>query len=143
VLIINKELLKINGKFLGYMVKTPYLYVVKGLVRCLPQRIKNYNMNTIYNNFAASKMSNNPKFEVIVSFTDFLGKTHNIVCKSRPKLKEANEFLKMFKSETVRINSILSEYPVVLGKFPKKYHSEIKRELASAGFSTVSNFLIK
>jgi hypothetical protein len=143
VLILNKELLKINGKCLGYMVKTPYLYVVKGLVRCLPQRIKNYNMNTIYNNFAASKMSNNPKFEVIVSFTDFLGKTHNIVCKSRPKLKEANEFLKMFKSETVRINSILSEYPVVLGKFPKKYHSEIKRELASAGFSTVSNFLIK
>jgi hypothetical protein len=143
VLILNKEFLKIIGKCLGYMVKTPYLYVVKGLVRCLPQRIKNYNMNTIYNNFAASKMSNNPKFEVIVSFTDFLGKTHNIVCKSRPKLKEANEFLKMFKSETVRINSILSEYPVVLGKFPKKYHSEIKRELASAGFSTVSNFLIK
>jgi len=24
--------------------------------------IKNYNMNTIYNNFAASKMSNNPRF---------------------------------------------------------------------------------
>jgi hypothetical protein len=143
VLILNKEFLKIIGKCLGYMVKTPYLYVVKGLVRCLPQRIKNYNMNTIYNNFAASKMSNNPKFEVIVSFTDFLGKTHNIVCRNRKKLAEANQFLKMFKSETVRINSILSEYPVVMGKFPKKYHSEIKRELASAGFSTVSNFLIK
>jgi hypothetical protein len=142
VLILNKEFLKIIGKCLGYMVKTPYLYVVKGLVRCLPQRIKNYNMNTIYNNFAASKMSNNPKFEVIVSFTDFLGKTHNIVCRNRKKLAEANQFLKMFKSETVRINSILSEYPVVMGKFPKKYHSEIKRELATAGFSTVSNFLI-
>jgi hypothetical protein len=143
VLIINKELLKINGKFLGYMVKTPYLYVVKGLVRCLPQRIKNYNMNTIYNNFAASKMSNNPRFEVVVSFRDFLGKEHNIVCKNRKKLAEANQFLKMFKTESVKINSILSEYPVVMGNFPKKYHSEIKRELASAGFSTVSNFLIK
>jgi hypothetical protein len=88
-------------------------------------------------------MSNNPKFEVIVTFTDFLGKTHNIVCRNRKKLAEANQFLKMFKSETVRINSILSEYPVVMGKFPKKYHSEIKRELAAAGFSTVSNFLIK
>jgi hypothetical protein len=87
-------------------------------------------------------MSNNPKFEVIVTFTDFLGKTHNIVCRNRKKLAEANQFLKMFKSETVRINSILSEYPVVMGKFPKKYHSEIKRELATAGFSTVSNFLI-
>jgi hypothetical protein len=143
VLILNKELLKIIGKCLGYMVKTTYLYVVKGLVRCLPQRIKNYNMNTIYNNFAASKMSNNPRFEVVVSFRDFLGKEHRIVCKNRKKLAEANEFLKMFKTESVKINSILGEYPVVMGKFPKKYHSEIKRELASAGFSTVSNFLIK
>ena len=98
---------------------------------------------TQYNNFAASKLSNNPKFEVLVSYTDFLGKQHNIVCKSRPALKRANEFLKMFKTESVAINKILSEYPVVMGKFPTKYHSEIKRELASAGFSTVSNFLIK
>ena len=100
-------------------------------------------MNTIYNNFAASKMSNNPKFSVTVEFTDFLGKQHRIVCNSRRKLAEANEFLKMFKSESVKINQILSEYPVVMGMFPKKYHSEIKRELASAGFSTVSKFLIK
>jgi hypothetical protein len=98
---------------------------------------------TQYVNFSASKLSNNPKFEVLVSFTDFMGKTHNIVCKTRKKLIEANQFLKMFKTESVKINAILSEYPVVLGKFPKKYHSEIKKELASAGFSTVSNFLIK
>jgi hypothetical protein len=98
---------------------------------------------TQYVNFSASKLSNNPKFEVLVSFTDFMGKTHNIVCKTRKKLVEANQFLKMFKTESVKINAILSEYPVVMGKFPKKYHSEIKRELASAGFSTVSNFLIK
>ena len=103
-------------------------------------------MSTIANpfkNFAASKMSNNPKFEVIVSYTDFLGKQHNIVCKTRKKLVEANQFLKMFKTESVSINKILGEYPVVMGEYPKKYHSEIKRELASAGFSTVSNFLIK
>jgi hypothetical protein len=87
-------------------------------------------------------MSNNPKFQVVVTFTDFLGKTHNIVCNNRKKLAEANQFLKMFKAESTKINSILSEYPVVLGKFPKKYHSEIKRELATAGFSTVANFLI-
>jgi hypothetical protein len=98
---------------------------------------------TQYVNFSASKLSNNPKFEVLVSFTDFLGKTHNIVCKSRPALKRANEFLKMFKTESVKINQILAEYPVVKGKFPKKYHSEIKTELAVAGFGSVSNFLIK
>lgn len=100
-------------------------------------------MNTIYNNFAASKMSNNPKFEVVVTFKDFLGKSHNIVCKNRKKLAEANQFLKLFKTESVKINQILSEYPVKMGKFPKKYHKEIKMELATAGFGSVSNFLIK
>jgi hypothetical protein len=103
-------------------------------------------MSTIPNpfkNFAASKMSNNPRFEVVVSYTDFMGKSHNIVCNNRKKLVEANQFLKMFKTESVAIGKILGEYPVVMGEYPKKYHSEIKRELASAGFSTVSNYLIK
>ena len=99
-------------------------------------------MNTIYNNFAASKMSNNPKFQVVVTFTDFMGKTHNIVCNNRKKLAEANQFLKMFKTESVKINQILSEYPVKMGKFPKKYHSEIKNELTANGFGSVSNYLI-
>jgi hypothetical protein len=88
-------------------------------------------------------MSNNPKFEVVVTFKDFLGKTHNIVCKSRPALKRANEFLKMFKTESVKINQILSEYPVKMGKFPKKFHKEIKSELEVAGFGSVSNYLVK
>jgi hypothetical protein len=102
-------------------------------------------MSTISNpfrNFAASKLSNNPRFEVIVTYTDFMGKVHNIVCKNRKKLAEANQFLKMFKTESVAINKILGEYPVVMGKFPKKYHSEIKAELAANGFGTVTNFLI-
>jgi hypothetical protein len=114
------------------MVKTPYLYSV----------INDKSMNNHYVNFAASKMSNNPKFEVIVTYTDFMGRIHNIVCKSRPALKRANAFLKMFKTESVKINQILSEYPVKMGKFPKKYHSEIKRELTANGFGSVSNYLI-
>jgi hypothetical protein len=88
-------------------------------------------------------MSNNPRFEVVVSYTDFMGKSHNIVCNNRKKLAEANQFLKMFKTESVAIGKILGEYPVVMGEYPKKYHSEIKRELASAGFGSVSNYLIK
>jgi hypothetical protein len=48
----------------------------------------------------------------------------------------------MFKTESVTINKILSEYPVVMGKFPKKFHSEIKNELVVAGFGSVSNYLI-
>ncbi len=100
-----------------------------------------YNENP-FKNFSASKMSNNPKFEVVFTYTDFMGKVQNIVCKSRPALKKANEFLKMFKTESVKINKILSEYPVKMGKFPKKYHSEIKSELTANGFGSVSNYLI-
>jgi len=101
------------------------------------------NVPNPFKNFAASKMSSNPRFEVVVSFTDFIGKSHRIVCNSRKKLAEANQFLKMFKTESVKINSILGEYPVVMGEYPKKYHSEIKRELAGAGFGSVSNYLVK
>ena len=100
-------------------------------------------MNTIYNNFAASKMSNNPKFSVMVEFTDFMGNQHRIVCTSRRKLAEANEFLKMFKTESTKINKILGEYPVVMGQFPKKYHKQMKMELTSAGFGSVAKYLIK
>ena len=100
-------------------------------------------MNTIYNNFAASKMSNNPKFSVMVEFTDFMGNQHRIVCNNRRKLAEANEFLKMFKTESTKINKILGEYPVVMGLFPKKYHKQMKMELTSAGFGSVAKYLIK
>jgi hypothetical protein len=72
-----------------------------------------------------------------------MGKSHNIVCKNRKKLVEANQFLKMFKSESVKINSILGEYPVVMGEYPKKFHSEIKSDLQSAGFGSISKYLLK
>jgi hypothetical protein len=100
-------------------------------------------MNNPYVSFAASKMSNNPKFSVTVEFTDFLGKVHRIVCNNRKKLAEANEFLKMFKAESLKISKILNEYPVVKGQYPKKYHSEIKAELSANGFGSVANYIVK
>ena len=93
--------------------------------------------------FSASKMSYNPRFNVSVEYTDFMGKTHRIECKSRKALDEARKFLAMFKSESAKINSILGEYPVKLGKFPKKFHKEIKADLSAAGFGTVAKFLVK
>jgi len=79
----------------------------------------------------------------MVEFTDFMGNQHRIVCNNRKKLAEANEFLKMFKTESTKINKILGEYPVVMGMFPKKYHKQIKMELTSAGFGSVAKYLIK
>jgi hypothetical protein len=79
----------------------------------------------------------------MVEFTDFMGNQHRIVCNNRKKLAEANEFLKMFKTESTKINKILGEYPVVMGQFPKKYHKQMKMELTSAGFGSVAKYLIK
>jgi hypothetical protein len=101
-----------------------------------------YNENPFVN-FSASKMSNNPRFNVSVEYTDWMGKTHRIVCKTRKAMAEAQAFLKMFKSESAKISSILSEYPVSMGKFPKKFHSEIKADLTAAGFGTAIKFILK
>ena len=100
-----------------------------------------YNDNP-FKTFSASKMSNNPRFNVSVEYTDFMGNKHRIVCKTRKAMAEAQSFLKLFKTESARISSILGEYPVKMGKFPKKFHSEIKAELTAAGFGSVTNFLI-
>jgi hypothetical protein len=98
---------------------------------------------TEFKNFSASKLSENPRFSVSVEYTDFMGTTHRIVCKSRKALNSAREFLSIFKAETTAINRILSEYPVKMGKFPKKFHSEIKSDLQAAGFGTISKYLLK
>ena len=99
-------------------------------------------MNT-FKNFSASKLSENPRFNVSVEYIDFLGRTHRIECKSRKALDEARKFLAMFKAESAKINGILSEYPVSLGKFPKKFHKEIKADLTAAGFGKAVKFILK
>jgi len=62
------------------------------------------NNNNPFKSFSASKMSENPRFNVSVEYTDFMGNTHRIVCKTR----------KAFKSD-----------------------------LQSAGFGTISKYLLK
>jgi len=135
VLIINKQFLKISCEIFGHVLNTVYLYYVIKMVYM-------YNENP-FRQFSASKMSNNPRFNVSVEYTDFLGNVHRIQCKSRKALNSAREFLSIFKAETAAINSILREYPVVMGKFPKKFHSEIKSDLKSAGFGTIVKFILK
>ena len=101
-----------------------------------------YNENP-FKNFSASKMSENPRFNVSVEYTDFMGNTHRIQCKTRKAFNEAREFLSLFKSESASINRILAEYPVVMGKFPKKFHKEIKSDLVANGFGTIVKFILK
>lgn len=101
------------------------------------------NTENPFKSFSASKMSENPRFNVSVEYTDFLGNTHRIVCKTRKAFNEARQFLSLFKAENTAINRILSEYPVKMGKFPKKFHSEIKSDLTANGFGTISKFILK
>ena len=100
-------------------------------------------MNNPFKNFSASKMSENPRFNVSVEYTDILGNNHRIVCKSKKALNEARAFLSMFKAERVKLERILSEYPVSMGKFPKKFHKEIKSDLIANGFGTMVKFILK
>lgn len=101
-----------------------------------------YNENP-FKSFSASKMSENQRFNVSVEYTDILGNSHRIVCKTRKAFNEARQFLAMFKSESAKINSILCEYPVSMGKFPKKFHKEIKSDLVANGFGTIVKFILK
>ena len=102
-------------------------------------------MNTMnpFRQFSASKMNENTRFNVSVEYTDFMGNTHRIVCKTRKSMLEAQAFLKIFKAEATKINRILAEYPVSMGKFPKKFHKEIKSDLVANGFGTIVKFILK
>ncbi len=101
-----------------------------------------YNENP-FKSFSASKMSENQRFNVSVEYTDLLGNQHRIVCKTRKAFAEARQFLSIFKAEATKINRILAEYPVSMGKFPKKFHKEIKSDLVANGFGTIVKFILK
>jgi len=88
-----------------------------------------------YKVFAASKMSNSVKPLSVVEFTDIFGKKHIIKCANKSKIKEAMVFLSMFKQETNTLKNILSEYPISMGRIPKKFMKELRSELKPFGFS--------
>ncbi len=88
-----------------------------------------------YKVFAASKMSNSVKPLSVVEFTDIFGKKHIIKCANKTKIKEAMVFLSMFKQETNTLKNILSEYPISMGRIPKKFMKELRSELKPFGFS--------
>jgi hypothetical protein len=88
-----------------------------------------------YKNFAASKMSNGRKTMCIVEYTDFMGKKHRIVCNNRKQMSEAQAFLSIFKQETATLKSIVSQYPIKLGRIEKKFLKELRSELNPLGFS--------
>ena len=56
-------------------------------------------------------------FNAVVTYTDILGTRHNIVCKTRNQIKQANSFLSMFKREGTTVKALAAQYNVKNGKF--------------------------
>jgi hypothetical protein len=92
-------------------------------------------MENPYKMFSASKMSLGKKTQCIVEFTDLLGKKHTIRCANRKQMLEAQSFLGMFKSESLKVKNILMEYPISFGRIPKKYMPQLRSELKEFGFT--------
>ena len=84
---------------------------------------------------AIRKMSLGKKTMCIVEFTDLFGKKHMIKCSNRKQMLDAQQFLGMFKSESVKVKNILAEYPISFGKIPMKFMKELRTELKQFGFS--------
>ena len=106
-----KESVKTGGNRLGQLIENPF------------------------RNFAASKMSLGKKTMCIVEYTDLLGNVHRIKCSNRKQMTEAQLFLSIFKKEAATIKGIISEYPVVMGRIPKRFLTELRSELKNYGLS--------
>ena len=106
-----KESIKTGGNRLGQLIENPF------------------------RNFAASKMSLGRKTMCVVEYTDLMNKTHRIVCNNRKQMLEAQTFLSIFKKESATIKGIISEYPVVMGRIPKRFLTELRSELKEYGLS--------
>lgn len=106
-----KESIKTGGNRLGQLIENPF------------------------KNFAASKMSLGRKTMCVVEYTDLMNKTHRIVCNNRKQMIEAQTFLSIFKKESATIKGIISEYPVVMGRIPKRFLTELRSELKEYGLS--------
>jgi hypothetical protein len=106
-----KESVKTGGNRLGQLIENPF------------------------KNFAASKMSLGRKTMCVVEYTDLMNKTHRIVCNNRKQMMEAQTFLSIFKKESATIKGIISEYPVVMGRIPKRFLTELRSELKNYGLS--------
>jgi hypothetical protein len=72
-------------------------------------------------------------FNATVTYTDILGKRHNIQCRTRNQIKQANTFLSMFKREGTTIKALAAQYNVKNGKFQNV--SRLINDIVMVGFS--------
>jgi len=79
--------------------------------------------------FAASKMSLGKKTQCIVEYTDMFGKLYRIPVRNRTEMREAQVFLSIFKKECTTLKQLVAEYPIVMGRIPKKFLKEFRSDV--------------
>ena len=82
-----------------------------------------------FKNFAASKMSNSVKPLTVVEYKDMFGKVHHIPVRNKTQMREAQVYLSIFKKECATLKQIIGEYPIVMGRIPKKFMSELRSDI--------------
>lgn len=91
------------------------------------------NDPTIYVPKAATKLSEKASSGTYVEYTGIFGKKHIIPCRTNKQLKEAMQFLAMFKREEATIKAICAQYNVKNGRFQNLW--KLKQDLKNAGLT--------
>lgn len=72
-------------------------------------------------------------FNALVTYTDLMGNKHNIACRTRNQIKQAQSFLSQLKSEYLTVKQIAAQYAVKNGKFVNA--KALIADLSAAGFT--------
>jgi hypothetical protein len=97
--------------------------------------IRRHNEPIVFKRFAASKMSDSVKPMTVVEFVDLLGRKHSIPVRTKRQMREAQEFLSIFKREVAEVNAIVNEYPMSYGKIDEKFVIDCMSELFAYGLT--------
>jgi len=119
---------------LGYMLKnrnmSKFHIEFKESVKSGGNRLGNLIENP-FRNFAASKISSAVKPMTVVEYTDMFGKLYRIPVRNKTQMREAQVFLSIFKKECATLKQLVAEYPIVMGRIPKKFMSEFRKDVKS------------
>ena len=93
------------------------------------------NEKPVYKQFAASKMSSAVKPNSIVEFTDFMGRKHIVPVRNNSELKKQMKYFAELKKESLKIKEVIAQYPISLGRIPKRFLAEVKKDLKALKLS--------
>lgn len=87
---------------------------------------------TVYNQHTAKRIRENASGSMHVEYKNLFGKVERIACRTKRQVKEAMDFLSMFKKEENQVMLICAQYNVKMGKYQNI--NRLKRELSDFGF---------